>query len=97
MPKNQFITNPIDDIFKTEQFLFGTYFGVKNDVKKDITQLLLNAFPVFIGDHICQFMTFFNGQLSKGMDGLLSIPGALLTQFIHYFLQPFNGMITHCF
>jgi len=86
MTENQFITNSVDDILEVELLLFGTYFGVKNDVQEYITQLFLNTLPVFISNHICQFMTLFNGQLSEGMDGLFAIPRTLLTQFIHYFL-----------
>ena len=44
-------------------------------MQQQIAQFFFDAFPVFFGNRICQFIGFFDRQLPKGLDGLLFIPG----------------------
>jgi hypothetical protein len=52
-------------------------------MQQEVSEFLTNALPVFLGDGISQFIELLNAQLAKGVNRLLSIPGAFFPKFIH--------------
>jgi len=46
-------------------------------VQEDVPQLFFDGLPVFIGDGIRQLIGFLDGELTKRLNGLLAVPGAL--------------------
>ncbi len=66
-------------------------------MQQEVTQFFLNAFPVFVGNGIGQFVGFFQGHLPERLYGLFPVPGTLFPQFIHDLNQPGEGSLIFFF
>jgi hypothetical protein len=68
--------DPLDHLGQTESLLFLVEPGQKDDLKKQVTQLLPDIVQVVTGQGLQQFMGFFQQIMLEAFRGLFAVPGA---------------------
>ena len=81
----------IGHIAKVETALFLAKFRIEDNVQQQIAQLLLYAVHIIVGYGIHQFVGLLYSVVAQRLEGLLTIPGALLAQGVHHLQQSCCG------
>ena len=84
MAIDEFVALLVGYLAKVETTLLLAQLRVEHNMQKQVAQLFLDALHIAIGDSINQLVSLLYSVVAQRLEGLLSIPGALLAQSIHY-------------
>ena len=83
MTTYQLVAQLVKNILHFKELLFGSDFGVEDDMEHQVSKLLAHVRIILLDDGIRQLKGLLHSKVAQRVEGLLTIPRALLPQLVH--------------
>ena len=84
---HEFVTDRVQCIGNVVPTLLGrnlgAQFGVEHHVQKEVARFFFDFVDILVQNGVGQFVSLLDGEMTKGLKGLLAVPWTFLPQIVH--------------